>query len=84
MIDETKKAVSTIDLATTALGMLKSFAIVFAVVLIDWARKKQKLAENQAAVANTTLSSKAKQDEIQKDADAKSPDDVINSFLDRK
>ena len=84
MIDETKKAVSTIDLATTALGMLKSFAIVFAVVLIDWARKKQKLAENQAAVANTTLSSKAKQDEIQKEADAKSPDDVINSFLGRK
>jgi len=54
------------------------------VVLIDWARKKQKLAENQAAVANTTLSSKAKQNEIQKEADEKSPDDIIDSFLGRK
>lgn len=75
------KAVSTIQLATTVLGLLKSFALVFGVVLIEWVQKKKKLAENQAAVSDTSLNLNVKHTEIQKDANEKGPDKVIADFL---
>lgn len=79
--DDAKKAVSTVDLALAVIGIMKTGFVVFAMVLLDFARRKQRLAENQAAVATSDLSTKMKQDTIQKAADAKTADDIIGDFL---
>lgn len=79
--DAAKKAVNTVDLALSAIGLFKSFALVFGVVLIEWARAKQKLAENKTAVAEADLGSKVKQGEIEGAANAKGADKVIDEFL---
>ena len=80
-VQDVKKAVSTVDLALSAVSLLKSFALIFGVVLIEWARKKQKLAENQAAVAASSLDVKSHQDSLQKEHDEKGADKVISDFL---
>jgi hypothetical protein len=52
-----------------------------ALVLIEWSRKRARIAEIKQAVAETDLSIKNKQDEIQKAADEKDPDTIINDYL---
>lgn len=80
-LNDAKKAVSTVDLVLQAIGLLKTGAIIFGMVLIDWARRKQKLAENQAEVAKTDLDVMYIKTQLQKEADAKTPDAIIDDFL---
>ena len=81
VVDSAKKAVSTVDLALSAVGLLKGLALIFGVVLVEWARKKQKLAENQAAVSQSNLSVKVEQDAIQKANNEKTSSEIIDDFL---
>ena len=76
-----KKALSAVDLTLSAIGLLKSFALIFGVVFIEWARARQKLAENKTAVAETDLKVTLAATEIQRKADAKDPDAIISDFL---
>jgi len=76
-----KKALSAVDLTLSAIGLLKSFALIFGVVFIQWARARQKLAENKTAVAETDLKVTLAAAEIQRKADAKDPDAIISDFL---
>lgn len=76
-----KKAVTTVDLALSALSLLKGALVVLALVLIEWSRKRARMAEMKQAVAETDLTIKLKQDEIQRVADEKDPDSIIRDYL---
>lgn len=76
-----KKAVTTLDLALSALSLLKGALVVLALVLIEWSRKRARMAEMKQAVAETDLTIKLKQDEIQRVADEKDPDSIIRDYL---
>jgi len=83
-LEDAKKAVSTIDLMLSAIGILKSLAIVFGMTLLEFARKKQKLAEAEADVAKVDLKVATAKTEIDKKYADKTPDQVINDFLARR
>lgn len=78
---EIKKAVSTVDLAVQAVGLIKSAALIFAMVLIEWARARQKLAENKQAVAETELEVHKEKGKIDEKNSQKSPGDIVDDFL---
>jgi len=78
-LEDTKKAVSTVELALSAVGIFKSLALLFGMAIIEWARAQQKLAENQADVARADLAVRDKQDAI--DIHKGDPDSVIDNFL---
>lgn len=78
---EIKKTLNTVDLLMQALGLIKTGAIIFGMMLIEWARAKQKIAENKKSIAETNLDILIKQQQIQKEADAKNPDAIIDDYL---
>lgn len=80
-IDELKKPVDTIELAGSAIGLLKNLGMIFAMVLIEWARARQRLAENKQAVAEAQTTAEQKKGEIDAKNSGKSPADIIDDFL---
>lgn len=80
-VDSAKRAVSSVDLALSAVGLLKSLALIFGVVLIEYARKKQKLAENAAAVSKSNLDLQLTQGGLENELREKGADAVIDELL---
>lgn len=48
-----KKPVNSVDLALSAVELIKSAALVFGVLILEWARTKQRQAEKRQAVAES-------------------------------
>lgn len=46
-----KKPLNSVDLALSAVELIKSAALVFGVLILEWARAKQRQAEKAQAVA---------------------------------
>lgn len=80
---DVKKAISTIDLALSAINVVKTVAIIFGMVMIEWYQQRKRLAENEADVSKTELSVKEKQIKIERRTNAESPDSIIDRFLGR-
>jgi hypothetical protein len=76
-----KKPLDTIELATATLGLLKSFGIVFAMVLIEWARARQRLAEGKQAVAESELSISTAKGVIDEQNRDKSSHAIVAEYL---
>lgn len=80
-MSDAPKPTSTIDLTLTAIDLFKSAALVFVMVIIEWARAKQKFAENKAAVADVNLAVAKAQGEIDAEAARKDPVTIVDEFL---
>ena len=81
MADEAKKALSSLELLTAAIGLIKSGALIFGMVLIDWAIRRQKLAENKQAVAESELEVYKQKEKIQGEANSKHPSSIVDEYL---
>lgn len=80
---ELPKPLSAAQLAVSALGLLKTAAVVFVMMLLELTRKQKAMAEKGKAVAETDLSIEKQLNQI-KDADAKkTPSAIIDDFLDQ-
>jgi len=79
-----KKALDAVSLIYSVMGFLKSVAIIFAVTMVDWARRKQKIAEFQRDKAENDLEIEVKLKEVDNESREKSSDEVIDNFLDRE
>jgi len=75
------KPISTIDLALSALGLLKSGALVFFMLLLEWSRKREAQAKLETKAAKTDLAVEKKSNELENEARGKSSSDVVADFL---
>ena len=77
------KPISTIDLALSALGLLKSGALVFVMLLLEWSRKREAQAKLEATAARNDLEVEKTSNAIEKQAMGKSSSDIVDGFLKR-
>jgi hypothetical protein len=77
------KPISTIDLALSALGLLKSGALVFVMLLLEWSRKREAQARLEATAARNDLDVEKTTNAIEKQAMGKSSSDIVDGFLKR-
>lgn len=75
------KPLSTVDLALSAVGLIKSAALIFGVVLIEWARSRQRLAEGKQAQAESHLVIAKEQGALDAKASTMSSRERIDEFL---
>lgn len=55
VIDTAKKAVSTVDLALSAIGILKTGAVIFVMMMLEWSKLRERKAELATAKAENDL-----------------------------
>ena len=75
------KPIATVDLLVSALGLLKSGAIVFVMMLLEWSRKREAQAKLETKAAKTDLAVEKKSNELENEARGKSSADVVADFL---
>lgn len=80
-LEPAKRAVATVDLLLSALSLLKAGALIFGMVLLEWSRKRETLARNEADLAKADLTAEKKRQEIETRSASKTPDQVIADFL---
>jgi hypothetical protein len=77
------KPISTIDLLLSALGLLKSGAIIFAMMMLEWSRKKEAQARLETAAVKNDLDVEKTTNAIDKQAIGRSSGSIIDDYLSR-
>ena len=75
------KPLSTIDLILSVIAFIKTASIILAVTLVEFARAKQKMAEDKQAVAETQMKIMEGTHAIDKETAGIDPDIIIDEFL---
>lgn len=73
-----KKAIDTVSLVASALSVVKTLGVVFAMALLEWARLRQKRAEFDADAARNDL----EVERVKHASKNEDPASVIRDFLD--
>ena len=75
------KPIATVDLLLSASGLIKSGAILFFMMLLEWGRKREAQAQLETKVAKSDLLIEREKNELDKQARGKSSSDIISNYL---
>lgn len=81
---EKLKPISTVDLLLSALGLLKSGALIFGVLMLEWSRKREAQAKLEMQAAKNDLEVEKTTNAIETEARGKSSESIIDDFLTRQ
>ena len=78
-VEDVKKPLATLELASSAIGLLKTASVIFVMMLLEWARLKQRRAEVETKAAKNDLEVAALKSEAKDDV--RTDKEVLDDFL---
>lgn len=78
---EKLKPLSTVDLLLSALGLIKSGALVFGLLMLEWGRKKEAQAKLEAKAIKNDLDVERATNATDKQTAGRSPESIVDDFL---